>query len=369
MKPNENNDPRFGILKTGTTISDAPSWLDSLLSQIRELREERKHPRPPVEITAQRDFSALDKLVETPSPVLSLFTDVRDAIHDALHPRKIETTVQPVEVEEIWTKPQTGTPRLLSVFVHVLVVSLALVPWATSLPKVPKVNETAVLVYTPQNLVLPLTPDQRDSGGGGGGGRKTLTPPSLGKLPRAADKQLVPPDPEPPKNPDPKLIVEPTVVAPQLAQLPQINLLNLGDPNGVPGPPSAGPGVGGGIGTGQGRGVGEGKGPGVGPGEGGGNGGGPFRVGGGVSPPTIVTRVEPQYSEEARKARYQGTVILEAIVRRDGTVDILRVVRSLGFGLDENAIQALKQWRFRPGMRNGVPVDVALNIEVNFNLR
>lgn len=369
MKPNENNDPRFGILKTGTTISDCPSWLDSLLSQIRELREERKHPRPPIQITAQRDPSALNKLVETPSPVLSLFSDVRDAIHDTLHPRKIETTVQPVEVEEIWSKPQSGTPKLFSVFAHVLVVSLALVPWATSLPMAPKVNETAVVVYTPQNLVLPLTPDQRDSGGGGGGGRKTLTPPSLGKLPRAADKQLVPPDPEPPKNPDPKLIVEPTVVAPQLAQLPQINLLNLGDPNGVPGPPSAGPGVGGGIGTGQGRGVGEGKGPGVGPGEGGGNGGGPFRVGGGVSPPTIVSRVEPQYSEEARKARYQGTVVLEAIVRRDGTVDILRVIRSLGFGLDENAIQALKQWRFRPGMRNGVPVDVALNIEVNFNLR
>ncbi len=88
-----------------------------------------------------------------------------------------------------------------------------------------------------------------------------------------------------------------------------------------------------------------------------------------MSPPTILSRVEPQYSEEARKARYQGTVILEAIVRKDGTVDILHVVRSLGFGLDENAIQALKQWRFRPGLKNGVPVDVALNIEVNFNLR
>jgi TonB family protein len=369
MKPNENNDPRFGILKTGTTVSDSPSWLDSLLRQIREIREERRNPRPPVEITAERDPSALNKLVEMPSPVLSLFTDAREAIHDIFHPRKIETSVQPVEVEEIWSKQKAGLPRLLSVFVHVLIVSLALVPWATSLPKAPKVNETAVVVYTPQNLLLPLTPVKEDSGGGGGGGRKTLIPSSLGKLPRAADKQLVPPDPEPPKNPDPKLIVEPTVVAPQLAQLPQINLLNIGDPNGVPGPPSAGPGVGGGIGTGQGRGIGEGKGPGVGPGEGGGTGGGPFRVGGGVTPPTVLSRIEPQYSEEARKARFQGTVVLEAIVKRDGTVDILRVVRSLGFGLDENAIQALKQWRFKPGMKNGIPVDVALNIEVNFNLR
>jgi len=369
MKPNETNDQGSGIFKTGTIISDSPSWLNSLISQIRELSDERKHPPQQVKITAQRDPQALGKLVDMPSPVLTIFSNLREAIHDTLHPRKIETTVEPVEVEEIWSKPKTGLPKLLSVFVHVLIVTLALVPWATSLPKTAKANETSVVVYTPQNLVLPLTPDNRESGGGGGGGRKTLTPPSLGKLPRAADKQIVPPDPEPPKNPDPTLIVEPTVVAPQLAQLPQINLLNLGDPNGVAGPPSAGPGVGGGIGTGQGRGVGEGKGPGVGPGEGGGNGGGVFRVGGGVNPPTILSRVEPQYSEEARKARYQGTVVLEAIVRRDGTVDIQRVVRSLGFGLDENAIQALRQWRFRPGTRNGVPVDVSLNIEVNFNLR
>jgi TonB family protein len=225
------------------------------------------------------------------------------------------------------------------------------------------------MVYTPANLILNLPQQDDVSGGGGGGGRETLTPPSLGNIPKPAEQQFVPPDPEPPKNPDPTLIVEPTVVAPQLAQLPSVNLLNLGDPLGLPGPPSAGPGVGGGIGVGQGRGVGEGGGPGVGPGEGGGFGGGVFRVGGGVSAPTVIHRIEPQYSEEARKARYQGTVVLEAIVRKDGTCDIIRVVRSLGFGLDENAMEALKQWRFRPGMRNGMPVDISLNIEVNFNLR
>lgn len=369
MKPNPNNDPRFGILKTGTIVSDAPSWIDSLLTQIRELREERRNPPPRIEITAQRDPKALESLIDMPSPVLSLFSDIREAINDILHPRKIETTVAPAEVEEIWSKQKNGVPRLLSVGLHLGALSLALVPWAASGPKVPPITETAVMVYTPLNLVLPLTPDRRESGGGGGGGRQTIKPPSLGRLPKAADKQFVPPDPEPPKNPDPSLIVEPTVVAPTLAQLPRINLLNIGDPNGVPGPPSAGPGIGSGIGTGQGRGVGEGKGPGVGPGEGGGTGGGVFRVGGGVTPPTVVQRVEPQYSEEARKARYQGTVVLEAIVRRDGSIDIVRVVRSLGFGLDENAMQALRQWRFRPGMRNGIAVDVSLNIEVNFNLR
>jgi protein TonB len=107
----------------------------------------------------------------------------------------------------------------------------------------------------------------------------------------------------------------------------------------------------------------------VGPSEKGGNGGGPLHIGGDVSAPTIVFRVEPEYSEEARKARYEGKVLLEAIIKKDGRVDVLHLLRSLGFGLDQNAIEALKQWRFRPAMQNGKAVDSILNIEVSFNLR
>jgi TonB family protein len=94
----------------------------------------------------------------------------------------------------------------------------------------------------------------------------------------------------------------------------------------------------------------------------------PFRLGRGtnVRPPTVINRVEPKYTDQAREAHLSGTVVLEAIVRADGSVDVLRVVRSLGMGLDESAIDALKQWKFRPGMRDDKPVDVALNIEVNF---
>src|SRR5438046_6852367 len=83
------------------------------------------------------------------------------------------------------------------------------------------------------------------------GGKHELTLPSVGNPPRPSDKQLVPPDPEPAKNLDPILVVEPTVVAPQLATLPPLALFTLGDPNGVPSLPSAGPGVGNGIGTGR----------------------------------------------------------------------------------------------------------------------
>jgi TonB family protein len=366
MKPNEANEPGEGVFLTGTCVSDAEPWFKSLLRQIRELQEERKHPRAPVQITAQRDMSALGKLVNQPPAYSSLLAQIKDLIEDVRNPHKIETTAAPVEVEEIWSRENVGVPRLVSVGVHVLIVILALIPWATA-SKPPAPQATNVMLIQPTALVLPMMNDS--SGGGGGGGKQQLTPPSQGRLPKAAEKQFVPPDPEPPKNPDPTLVVEPTVVAPQLAQLPSLNLLNIGDPQGVPGPPSSGSGVGGGIGTGTGRGVGVGNGPGVGPGDGGGYGGGVFRVGGGVSAPTIIKKVDPQYSEEARKARYQGTVVLEAIVQKDGSVQIVRVVRSLGFGLDEKAIEALRQWKFSPAKQNGVPVPVALNIEVNFNLR
>ena len=95
-----------------------------------------------------------------------------------------------------------------------------------------------------------------------------------------------------------------------------------------------------------------------------------FRVGEeDVKAPSILYRVEPTYSNEGNKAKIQGVVVLSAIVRKDGGIEIVKVARGLGYGLDENAIAALKQWKFRPGTKNGVPVDVALNVEVNFSLR
>jgi hypothetical protein len=267
MKVKGNYEPGEGVFSYGASLSDSPSWFSSLVNQIKEILAERKNPPAPVQITAERDPAALQKFVDTSSPLGGLFGEIRELVRDTLHPRKIETTVAPVEVEEIWSKPKTGLPKLLSVSVHVLIIALALVPWAWTKRPTPKVNETAVLVYMPSDLVLNLPMEEEESGGGGGGGKQQVTPPSLGNPPKAAEEQFVPPDPEPPKNLDPTLIVEPTIVAPQLTELPQINLLSLGDPAGVVGPPSSGPGVGGGIGIGQGRGVGEGRGPGLGPGR------------------------------------------------------------------------------------------------------
>ena len=127
-------------------------------------------------------------------------------------------------------------------------------------------------------------------------------------------------------NPNPKLTMEPSIIAPPDINLPNVNMAQYGDPLAKIGPPSNGPGSGGGIGSGSGGGVGSGKGGGFGPGEGGGFGGGVFRVGGGVTAPALLYKVEPEYSEEARKAKYQGTVVLYVEVDPSGKATNIRVL-------------------------------------------
>jgi protein TonB len=210
-----------------------------------------------------------------------------------------------------------------------------------------------------------LPPAKTESGGGGGGGDRDKLVASKGALPRQARDQFTPPAVVL-RNNDPKLPVEPTVVAPTIQMA---NMKNLGDPlSAVLAPLSNGTGSGGGIGSGSGGGVGSGRGPGVGPGWGGGTGGGPYRVGGGVSAPRLLYAPDPDYSEEARKAKYQGTVVLWVVVGPDGRPRDIRVQRSLGLGLDEKAVEAVRTWKFDPARKDGQPVAVQINVEVNFRL-
>jgi TonB family protein len=88
----------------------------------------------------------------------------------------------------------------------------------------------------------------------------------------------------------------------------------------------------------------------------------------GVKYPQSVYTPEPAFSEEARKAKYQGTAVLNVVVDKEGNMSRIRLVRPLGMGLDENAMERLKTWRFKPGTYNGQPVAVEMNIEVSFNL-
>ena len=140
-----------------------------------------------------------------------------------------------------------------------------------------------------------------------------------------------------------------------------------------PGPPtlSQGTGSGGGAGTGAGSGVGPGTGSGLGPGSGGGTGGGVYQPGNGVTLPRVVREVKPAYTSEAMRAKVQGTVLLQCVVRPDGSVSDVQIVRSLDpvFGLDEEARKAARDWRFSPGTRMGQPVPVQITIELTFTLR
>jgi TonB family protein len=216
-----------------------------------------------------------------------------------------------------------------------------------------------------------LPPRQDKLTGGGGGGDRSPLPASKGRMPKAALKQFTPPMAVV-NNPNPKLTIDPSLIIPPDVPLPQVNLPNYGDPLAKIGPLSNGPGSSGGIGSGSGGGVGSGRGGGFGPGEGGGVGGGfyggVYRVGGGVTAPALLYKVEPEYSEEARKAKYQGTVVVYAEVDPNGRAMNLRIMQSLGLGLDEKALEAIKKWRFRPGYKDGKPVTVAATIEVNFRL-
>jgi TonB family protein len=207
----------------------------------------------------------------------------------------------------------------------------------------------------------------REEVGGGGGGTRSENSASLGRLPRAARRQFTPPVVEY-VNLNPQLPMEPTLAISSEIVLPTIDLPRFGDPNGVSGPPSGGRGSGGGIGDGIGTGVGDSQGPGYGPGPGGGGvtGGGGFV--GGVTEPVLLWKIEPEYTDEARRAKIQGTVVLHIEVDTRGQAQNITVRQSLGLGLDERAIEAVRRWRFRPGYRDGKPWVTAAMVQVNFRL-
>jgi protein TonB len=296
----------------------------------------------------------------------SLFQNVKEAISPPKLP-PLEVTSKPIAVKDIWgLYGKDKRSNMMSLAIHSAVV-LLLFTVASSHAVQQKAKEAFSTLIAPDIAPYVGPAKKEQSGGGGGGGDRSPLPASKGKLPKPSLKQFTPPMAVV-NNPNPKLMIDPTIIAPPDTQLPNVNMPNFGDPLAKIGPPSNGPGSGGGIGSGSGGGVGPGKGGGYGPGEGGGIGGGVFKVGGGVSAPQVLYKVDPEYSEEARKAKYSGTVVIQLVVDSSGKAQNIRVIRSLGLGLDEKAIEAVNKWKFRPGLRNGQPVAVMATIEVNFRL-
>jgi len=263
-----------------------------------------------------------------------------------------------------------GASWVNSAMVHVVALTLLVLPYIIKdlFQPVKAAPKEVVIDISPYLAQLPPDVSGKKAGGGGGGGDRSPTPASKGAIPKFAKMQLAPAMAVIP-NTHAQLQVTPTLVGPPELKLPAMAAnMPWGDPQGVIGPPSNGPGFGGGIGSGEGTGIGSGKGGGLGPGEGGGTGGGAYSVGGNVTAPVPIYKPDPPYSEEARKAKYQGTVVVLIVVDANGSVQDAKVVKPLGLGLDEKAIETIKTWKFKPGMKNSTPVPVRIMVEVSFRL-
>jgi TonB family protein len=351
-------------------LMDTQPWYRSFLTTLREFFQST--PPPP----RRAPGAALYRAPRLETEISPWHKGLKQTLRETFGGQKLpplKVSSKPVAVADIWESRTYGLQRnrtaLISALTHVTIIFLAVFPFARQLAQAEPENPDTVIEITdiaPYTMTLPPSPKQ--AGGGGGGGERNPLPPSKGRLPRfSLEAQLTPPVAVI-RNPNPKLTAEPTVVVPPNIQIQSPNIAAYGDPLASSRIPSGGPGSGSGIGTGAGGGVGSGRGPGVGPGWGGGTGGGAFRIGGNVSAPQCIYCPDPEYSEEARKARHQGVVVLWAVVDDAGRARNIRVQKSLGLGLDEAAVRAVQNWRFRPAERFGKAVPVYMTIEVNFHL-
>ncbi len=362
-------EPELHLLLPEYILHD--TWYQSIR---RNLRDALFAPKlPPLQLTS-RPVNPREIWTAESSLFGSLFRGLRDTLFPEKLP-PLQTTAKPVKVRDIWgeynykKKGATGSVLVHACMIAAL-VTVSLWPMKPKAKPQEPPQQVTELVAPDPTTYLPISMKQNDTiGGGGGGGDRDKLPAPRGRLPKQAMEQFTPPAMVI-RNDNPKLAVEPTIVVPPQVKLANNNMPNLGDPKAaIPsGPLSNGTGSGGGIGSGSGGGIGSGEGPGLGPGKGGGTGGGVFRVGGGVSAPRILEQPDPEYSEEARKAKYQGTVVLWLIVGADGKPRDIKVARSLGMGLDQKAVEAVRKWVFEPAKKDNQPVAVQINVEVNFRL-
>jgi len=272
-------------------------------------------------------------------------------VRDFIRPEKLpplELTSKPVEVKDIWGARTSRMALASSLLLQGGVVASLLLVGTNQ--QVQKAIKTMALIEPP-----PLSKPVVEVKPAGGGGQRSPLPALKAELPKPAPRTFTPPVAtieHPALTMDPSLIAAPDAWAAPTGA--------IGNPLGA---------IGGGGGLGSGGGFGNGRGPGIGNGNGAAFGGaGVFTVGNGVTAPELISKIEPEYSEEARKARFSGSVLLSVIINTDGKAEEIHVVRGVGLGLDEKAIEAVQKWRFKPGKNKGVPVKVRAEIEVNFRL-
>lgn len=281
----------------------------------------------------------------------------------------VVATPRPLFSEAPHLTREARVPVAASTAVHGVLAALGLLLALIGRGNVTEALESKRL--DPVRLVFLATPGP--GGGGGGGGERRPRPPEPAR--RAGHESLTSPVPPPkpaptpePPRPQPPPPEDPPPSAP-VASVAADTTTTSGVIEETPATASKGAGRDGPAGTGQGGGIGAGQGAGIGEGSGGGTGGGPFRPGSGIEPPRLLREVKPDYPEDARRRSVEGDVVMEIVVRRDGSVGDVRVLQSLGAGLDQRAIDAVKQWRFDPARRQGSPVDVLVEVSVEFKLR
>lgn len=284
-----------------------------------------------------------------------------------LRERRTPPTVPTFSGLDVALKQRNPRSRVISAIFHVVVIGLVLWIGMKVRPVInPQLNATHVdfKLFAPSPPPPKILPVARVQHGGGGGGLHEIIEPTKGRPPQVA--KVVLNAPQLARLEHPKLPVEPTTTV----QMPDNSkLMNLGVNNS---PQiklaSQGSGSGSGFGHGLGGGLGSGHGIGAGPGSGGGYGGGVMSVGGGVSAPAVLHSVQPEFTEQARQTNFQGTVTLQLIVDAQGNPQNVHVTRRLGMGLDEKAVEAVQQYKFRPAMYQGHPVAVQIVVDVEFHL-
>jgi len=289
-------------------------------------------------------------------------------IKEAFFPPKLPPanfTSKPIKVRDIWSKDENfGWTQVISFAAHgsifALVIFLPLF-WHFSASTEAKNKSTDITAIDLSPYVAKLPAGAKKAGGGGGANDHSLAPVNKGKLPKFSYTQFTPPQVHP-VNPQPKLPMDPTLLGPPDLKVPNLNAMTFGDPLATGNSDS--------LGHGNGTGIGSGTGGGLGPGEGGGTGGGAFRAGvNGVGVPECIYCPAPQYSDDARKAKYMGSVVLQITVTADGRAVNISIVKDPGMGLGEKAVEAVRTWRFRPATGpSGKIVPVVVPIEVTFRL-
>lgn len=297
-----------------------------------------------------RDCSACRSEIERLGGALLEFRGAVRNWTERMSATRLETSVIHLDFRRGMYAGNEARAGLSSLAIHAAMVALAL--FLGSLKPVQKAVKQAVTLMAPAPVKM-----AENKGGGGGGARQ----PEVKKadLPKPTPRVFTPPRVDTFQT---RLEVPPSLLdVPDLSASSNVgNLTGLNALNGG--------GAGGGIGNGYSGGIGNGNGPGAGTGGGGGTGGGVYKPGGDVTNPIPISRPEPQYSEEARKAKWGGTVLLSVVVDETGHTTEIKVIKPLGLGLDEKAIEAVSKWLFKPGMKGGKPVKVFAQIEVTFRL-